>query len=101
MDAAIACNLRIPAGVAHLDVGKLPGGSVTKLLEEAIKRASKLSEDKQDHLGAALLAEMEADERWESTLTSSKSLGLLDEWAAEALQDLEEGRTEPLDPEAI
>ncbi|MBI4545338.1 MAG: hypothetical protein HY703_09095 [Gemmatimonadetes bacterium] len=74
---------------------------MTRLLEEAIRRASRPPADLQDHIGAAILAEMEADLAWEATLASPESLQLLDEWAAEALADLKAGRTEPLDPEAI
>lgn len=74
---------------------------MTKLLEEALKRIASLPQDKQDHLAATLLAEIEADERWEATLASPKSLGLLNEWAEEALRDLEEGRTEDLEPEEM
>lgn len=71
---------------------------MTKLLEEALKRIASLPENKQNHIAATLLAELEADERWEATLSSSGSLELLDEWAEEALRDLEEGRTEAIKP---
>lgn len=74
---------------------------MTRLLEEAIRKARALSEEKQDHLAATLLEEIARDEQWEETLASPESLALLDGWAAEALQDLREGRTEPLDPETL
>jgi hypothetical protein len=81
--------------------GHFPGGTVTNLLEEALKRMASLPQKKQDHLAATLLAEMDADEHWEATLASPKSLALLDDWAEEALRDLKEGRTEDLDPEEV
>ncbi|MBI4544004.1 MAG: hypothetical protein HY703_02275 [Gemmatimonadetes bacterium] len=74
---------------------------MTKLLEEAIRKASQLPPDMQDRIGAAILAEMEPDLAWEATLARTESLEVLDQWAAEALANLQAGRTEPLDPEVM
>ncbi len=74
---------------------------MTKLLEEVIRKASALPQERQDHYAAVLLEKMDQDELWESTLHSPKSLDLLDEWAAEALADRRAGRSEPLDPDTL
>jgi hypothetical protein len=74
---------------------------LTKLLEEVIRKASTLPQERQNHYAAVLLEKMDQDEQWEATLHSQKSLDLLDEWAAEALADRRAGRSEPLDPETL
>lgn len=72
---------------------------MTKLLEEAIRKASELPPEAQDHLGALLLNELEADRAWDTVLGSEKSIGFLDAIAIEVMADYEAGETHPLDPE--
>ncbi len=72
---------------------------MSKLLEEAIRKASALPPDRQDHYAAVLLERMDQDEQWEATLHTPASLDLLDWWAAEALADRRAGRSQPLDPD--
>ena len=74
---------------------------MSKLLEEAIRKASTLPPERQDHYAAVLLERMDQDEQWEATLHTRESLDLLDEWAAEALADRRAGRSQPLDPETL
>lgn len=74
---------------------------MSKLLEEAIRKASALPAPRQDHYGAVLLERIDQDEQWEATLHSAESLELLDEWAAEALADRRAGRSQPLDPDTL
>lgn len=73
---------------------------MTKILEEAIRRVSQLPERMQDHIGAAMLEEIDRGIAWDETLSGPKSLRLLSEWGAEALRDLDEARTEPVDPDS-
>jgi hypothetical protein len=56
---------------------------MSKLLEEAIRKASALPPERQDHYAAVLLERIDQDEQWEATLHSPESLDLLDEWGAE------------------
>lgn len=74
---------------------------VSKLLEEAMRKASALPPERQDHYAAVLLERMDQDEQWEATLHRQESLDLLDEWAAEAIADRRAGRSRPLDPETL
>jgi hypothetical protein len=72
---------------------------MTKALEDAFREASKLPEQQQDALAAAILAELEADESWTHALTSSQdALGVL---ADEALEEYRAGKTVPLDPNKL
>lgn len=74
---------------------------MNKLLEEAIRKASALPPERQNHYGAVLLERIDQDEQWEATLHTPESLDLLDEWAAEALADRRAGRSQPLDPNTL
>jgi hypothetical protein len=58
---------------------------MTKLLEQAFEAASKLPAEEQDALAASILAEVEADRRWDALFEGSVSAlnGLADEALAE------------------
>ncbi len=71
---------------------------MTKLLEKAFKKASKLPPKAQDALGARLLEELEiaADEaRWDAAFARSQDQ--LGRWADEVLAEIKAGKTTPLD----
>jgi hypothetical protein len=72
---------------------------MTKALKKAFEAASRLSESDQDELAAAILAEPEADGRWEAAF--ARSHDALERLADEALEEHRAGRTEPLDPDAL
>lgn len=72
---------------------------MTRLLEEAFRRASALPESEQDALAAVILADMEDERRWNEAFTNSQEL--LAELAAEARAEHQAGRTLPLDPERM
>lgn len=72
---------------------------MTKALKKAFEAASRLSDQDQDELAAAILEELEADERWDTAFASSH--GALERLADEALEEHRAGRTEPLDPDAL
>jgi hypothetical protein len=72
---------------------------MTKALKKAFEAASRLSDQDQDELAAAILEELEADERWDTAFASSQ--GALERLADEALEEHRAGRTEPLDPDAL
>jgi len=72
---------------------------MTKALEKAFEAASRLPDPDQDELAAAILEELEADERWEATFARSQDA--LERLADEALDEHRAGRTEPLDPDAL
>ena len=70
---------------------------MTRLLEEACRRAQKLPEEDQDALAASILAELEDERRWSKAFMTSPDL--LADMAAEARRERAAGRTLPLDPD--
>lgn len=72
---------------------------MTEALKRAFEAASRLSERGQDELAAAILEELDADERWEAVLARSQRA--LERLADEALEEHRAGRTEALDPDAL
>jgi hypothetical protein len=68
---------------------------MTNILQQAFQKASQLSPEEQDAVGAWLLAEMESEARWNDLF--QRSQGLLEKLAAEAIADDDAGRTLPLD----
>jgi hypothetical protein len=72
---------------------------VTRLLEEAFRKASELSEAEQDALAASILADLEDERRWSESFANSQDL--LAELAAEAREEYRAGRTLPLDPDRM
>lgn len=72
---------------------------MTKALKKAFEAASRLPDADQDELAAAILEELEADERWEAAFARSQDA--LERLAEEALEEYRAGRTEPLDPDAL
>lgn len=71
-----------------------------KLLERAIEQAHKLPDDKQEAIGAWLLAEIDADGKWDDLFARPAS-GALKRLAEEALDDHRAGRTSALDPDQL
>jgi hypothetical protein len=72
---------------------------MTKALKKAFEAASRLPDADQDELAAAILEELEADERWDAAFARSQDA--LERLADEALEEYRAGRTEPLDPDAL
>ena len=70
-----------------------------RLLEKAISEASKLPANEQEAIGAWLLAELESERRWSELFARSGSP--LERMADEALEEQEQGRTTPLDPDHL
>jgi hypothetical protein len=67
---------------------------MTKLLEKAIREASKLSPAEQDALAAIVLEELASEERWARSFASTQDgLATL---AKEALAEYAAGKTKPL-----
>ena len=71
-----------------------------KLLERAIEEAHKLPEDEQEAIGAWLLGEIDSERRWDE-LFSLPVPEKLKRLADEALEEHRNGRTTPLDPDAL
>jgi len=68
---------------------------MTKLLEEAFKKASKLPEVEQNALAKWLLEELEDEKKWEKELSESEDV--LDQLADEAVKEHRKGKTKPMD----
>jgi hypothetical protein len=72
---------------------------MTKLLERAMAELSRLPEAEQDALAEWLLAEIDAERRWQTRFADSTDR--LAELAAEALAEHRSGQTRKLDPESL
>lgn len=72
---------------------------MTEALKKAFEAASRLPDPDQDELAAAIIEELEADERWEAAFAGSQHA--LERLADEALEEYRAGRTELLDPDAL
>jgi hypothetical protein len=72
---------------------------MTKLLEEAFAEASKLPEQEQDALAAAILEELASERRWDQAFADSADL--LAQLADQALAEHRAGKTHVLDPERL
>jgi hypothetical protein len=72
---------------------------MTEALKKAFEAASRLPEPEQDELAAAILEELDADERWAASFARSQDA--LERLADEALEEHRAGRSEPLDPDAL
>ncbi len=68
---------------------------MTKLLEEAFKKASKLPEVEQNALAKWLLEELEDERKWEKEFSESEDA--LDQLADEAVKEHRNGKTKPMD----
>ena len=68
---------------------------MTKLLEKAFKKASKLPEVQQNALAKWLLEELEAEKEWEKRFAQSEDV--LDLLADEALEAHRKGKGKPMD----
>ena len=68
---------------------------MTKLLEEAFKKASKLSEAEQNALAKWLLEELEDEKKWEKAFSESEDV--LGQLADEAIEAHRKGKTKPID----
>jgi hypothetical protein len=68
---------------------------MTKLLQEAFRRASELPETEQDSLAKWLLEELESDREWDRLFAESPDV--LDRLAQEALEAHRQGKTKPMD----
>ena len=68
---------------------------MTKLLEEAFKKASKLPEVEQNALAKWLLEELEDEKKWEKEFSESEDV--LNQLADEALAAHRKGKTKPMD----
>ena len=68
---------------------------MTKLLEKAFKKASKLPEVEQNALAKWLLDELETDRDWEQKFADSEDI--LERLADEALEAHRKGNTQELD----
>jgi hypothetical protein len=64
---------------------------MTRLMEQAMTRASQLPEVDQDALASILLREMESERRWDELFSRPASTDLLAHMADEALAEAESG----------
>ena len=68
---------------------------MTKLLEKALKRVSKLPQDEQDAIASQILSEIEDEAQWAKQFAATGSK--LRRLAEEALAEDQRGETLPLD----
>ena len=68
---------------------------MTELLEQAFKKAQKLSNDLQDELAQQLLEDIENELKWQKSLSDPDvALDVIEEMAQRALIEDREGKTE-------
>jgi hypothetical protein len=72
---------------------------MTNLLDEAYAAAKELPEEEQEAIGAVLLAEIDADRRWEELL--SQPSDVIERMVDKALENHRLGKTLPLDPDTL
>ena len=72
---------------------------MTELLERAFQEAARLPVAQQDEIATWILAELEAEMRWDGLFADSQDL--LATLADEALAEHRAGRTKVLDPERL
>ena len=68
---------------------------MTQLLEKAFKRVSKLPEIEQNVMAKWLIDELKSEKKWEKLFAESEDI--LEKLADEALAELAQGKTKPLD----
>ncbi|MGO8789667.1 MAG: hypothetical protein ACLQVL_20095 [Terriglobia bacterium] len=68
---------------------------MTQLLEDALRKVDKLSEDEQNAIASQILETLEDEELWGKMLR--KNPAKLRKLAAEALEEHRRGQTRPLD----
>ena len=68
---------------------------MTKLLEKAFERASRLPDQEQDAVGEWLLCELESEIRWARLFSGSQDV--LSKLAAEALEEHGKGETQDIE----
>jgi hypothetical protein len=66
-------------------------------MEEAIAKASRLTEDEQDALALIILREIESEERWDELFAQPKSVDVLSRLADEAMSEVQSGRVRKLE----
>jgi hypothetical protein len=67
---------------------------MTKLLEQAFKKASELTEAEQNIIARWVPEELESEKKWDKAFAASQDL--LGKLADEALNDYAKGKTKPL-----
>ncbi len=72
---------------------------MTKLLEQAVKKAKNLPENEQDAIASIILEELEDEARWEEQFAASKDA--LAKLASEAMEEERKGKTQELDPDSL
>ncbi len=72
---------------------------MSNLLDEAYAAAKELPEEDQEAIGAWLLAEIDADRKWDELFAQPSEV--IERMADKALEDHRRGRTQPLDPETL
>jgi hypothetical protein len=72
---------------------------MSNLLDQAYAAAKELPEQDQEAIGAWLMAEIDADRKWDELFAQPSEV--IERMADEALEDHRRGRTRPLDPETL
>ncbi|MEO8287639.1 MAG: hypothetical protein ABI670_14520 [Chloroflexota bacterium] len=72
---------------------------MTELLQEAFEEASKLPQEEQDAMAQWILAELASERKWDEAFASSSDI--LAQLADAALEDYEQGRTTPIEPDKL
>ncbi|MBS1258330.1 MAG: hypothetical protein MAG551_01388 [Candidatus Scalindua arabica] len=72
---------------------------MTKILEQAVKRAQSLPDSEQDAIGSLIIEELEDEAKWEKKFLSSQKA--LEKLAAEAMKEDRKGEAKDLNPDLL
>lgn len=74
---------------------------MTDLMDQAVGKIKLLPEADQDAVASLILLELESEECWERLFADPRSADVLSAMADGALEDIREGRIEPLDVDTL
>lgn len=74
---------------------------MTKMLDLAVERARKLSEEQQDEIAAVILGEIEDEVRWNRLVGEERAQAWLAKKAERLRKDIEAGKAQAFDPESM
>jgi hypothetical protein len=63
--------------------------TMTQLMEQAIAKASQLTEEEQNAVASIILRELESEERWDELFAHPKSVDLISRLADKAMSDVQ------------
>ena len=70
---------------------------MTQLMEQAIAKATQLSDEEQNAIASMILREIESEQRWDDLFAQTRSVDCLSRLADEAMAEVRSGKVQKLD----